>query len=173
MAEIGRAGMMGRGGYALSLKFKGYNDLMRVMRSMFGNFKDMEEKAMSKSVEVVKKAARNNIRHGRPDWPPHQDGKTGLIRNHQLINSIRGTVISEGDNVHGVVYTDLEYAVYHELGTYGCSVRRGGPATAPVHTGRSIPARPFLLPALMDNQDKVARVFVDELRSNLSGALVR
>lgn len=161
-------------GVQYRLKLEGYKATITQLERKISELYASNLHAMQRAVELVRASAENNIRYGRPEWPDFKykegigavAGLEGLYKTGELARSMRGTVISPSrDEITGVVYTDVDYAAYHELGTHGCSMRRGGPAAMPGgHVGGAIPARPFLLPAFTDNQDNIVKIFQEEAR---------
>ena len=63
-----------------------------------------------------------------------------------LKGSISNKVIKNGDKIEGYVYTPVEYAPCLELGT------------------RKMKAKPFLYPALTENQSTIKKIFKEALK---------
>lgn len=63
-----------------------------------------------------------------------------------LKGTITNKVIKDGSKVEGYVYSTAEYAPYVELGT------------------NKMEAKPFLFPALSENQNNIKRIFSEVLR---------
>lgn len=95
-------------------------------------------KKMKQAAIYVEGEAKRNIKAIKSS-----EGK--LIDTGRMVNSITTEVIEKGDTVDGFVGTNVEYAKYHEKGT------------------STIPPRPFLRPALVDNRDAVKKILAQGL----------
>ena len=82
-----------------------------------------------------------------------------------LRRSIQSRVEDSADGIQGVVYTNLDYAPYHEYGT-GLFAEEGGRKDVPWHyqddegnwhTTSGITPQPFMRPALYENRDTILR----------------
>lgn len=99
---------------------------------------------------LVEGVAKLNIQRGRPEWPPlkpetvkRKKSSKPLIDTGTLLNSITHKI--EG-NACLVGPFGVKYAVYQEFGT------------------SRIPARPFLRPALLENEEKIKALFKQALK---------
>jgi len=94
------------------------------------------------------------------------------VRTGRLRQSMQTFI--EGDGSRGVVGTNVEYARIHE---FGGTIR---PHKIPVstarrlriiqHPGATLPARPYMRPALEDSLADIRRIFVSRLSAALKGS---
>ena len=101
--------------------------------------------------EVMKKSMFMSERTSKSDYlsgpRPHKLGVvTGRLR-----SSVKGTAEIKGSNTIGHLGTNVVYAPAHELG----------------YEPRNLPARPFLVPAIIDNLPKIQDMFVDVIMREL------
>lgn len=97
-------------------------------------------------------------------------------------NHLRGSMqtFMAGDELSGGVGTNVEYARIHEIGgtTRPHEIRPrhvkalafGGRLAAVVrHPGATIPARPYMRPALEDSREDIKKIFVSRIFAALKG----
>ena len=86
--------------------------------------------------------------------------------NGELRRSITSKIEKDGKDIHGVVFTPLEYAPYVEFGT-GLFAEEGGRKDVPWnyqddegewHSTSGQKPQPFLRPALEENREKILRI---------------
>lgn len=83
---------------------------------------------------------------------------------------LRASITSEVDGNTANIGTNVLYAVYVEFGTGKHSTKGGrqtpwtykDPKTGKFHTTSGQKPQPFLVPALLNNQDKVQQIFKEE-----------
>ena len=106
--------------------------------------------AVGKACALVERSAKQKAPKG-----------TGELR-----RSITSKVITEGNNVTGVIYTPLEYAPYVEFGT-GLFAENGGRTDVPWnyqddkgewHSTSGMKPQPFMRPALNENREQIKRI---------------
>jgi phage gpG-like protein len=144
----------------LKMKVDGLKSLKNV-KAVLNKVRGAQIEAMNEALGYIANKASENVKSGLPFWPPKQDGEAGLWDTGALANSFRHRVISGGNEIVGEVWSDEDYAAYHELGIEGCARRRGA-ATASGDAGGAagaIPPRPFLLPAFVENQETIVNIF--------------
>jgi len=145
------------------LTVKGDKEIIRKLNLLDDLNKDAMEETIKRVIELVRTDAEYNIRHGRPEWPPFKykeglgrfGGFEGLYRTGELAESMKTTYLSQGNQTLGIVYSDVEHSVFHELGTTGF---------------RAVPPRPFLWPAFIDNQDRIVEIAKEETEKVARGA---
>jgi hypothetical protein len=113
-----------------------------------------ERAGIEAACQIVEKASKGMIGHGNAGWPPlapstveRKGANTPLLETGELRESIQHTVIS---SQLGMVGSDSEKAVYHELGT------------------SHIPPRSFLRLAAIKKAAAVERVIARAVLSLLS-----
>lgn len=130
--------------------------------------------------EIIEKAVRKGIQTVRAEAVLLCPVDTGELR-----NSIKTTIEVSDDTVSGIVYTNKEYAPYVEFGTGPAGQENHSeisPEVSPEYrqTGWSYkdengewiytngqPAQPFLYPALKNNETKVKKQIMDEIKDEL------
>jgi HK97 gp10 family phage protein len=116
------------------------------------------ESAMGRACALVERAAKT---------APKPRKRTGALR-----NSIQSRVEKDGQEIKGIVFTNLEYAPYVEFGT-GLFAEAGNGRKTPwtyedEATGERIFTRgqrpqPFLRPALYNNKEKITQMLKEGL----------
>lgn len=126
----------------------------KLERSLIALAKEAAENTLHRSCEMVKTEAVHNVVVGRPEWPPFKGEHPwpGLYETGDLSRSFKTTYLSRGRDMVGIVYSDVEYAPYHELGTHG---------------PHAVPPRPFLWPALTDNVNRIMQIAKEEADKSL------
>lgn len=119
--------------------------------------------AMQKCMLAAERSAK--LEHLSGPRPGRLDRRSGRLR-----NSISTSAAMSGDTVRGAIGSNVVYARIHELGgeirpktakALRFSIPGAGWRTV---KKVSIPARPFLRPALEDNIDTFRQIFADALR---------
>jgi len=137
----------------------GFRETQRALQMVQHKLVERSKKAMQDAVLVIERAAKENIVHGRNDWPAlspatlaRRKGNKPLYDKGTLLRSIH----SEADEMQGVVGSSEEYAPVHEFGTN----------TAGRSRNVTVPARPYLEPACRENMNRVKEIFIERLRGN-------
>lgn len=130
--------------------------------------------------EIIEKAVRKGIQTVRAEAVLMCPVDTGELR-----ISIKTNVEVSSDTAFGIVYTNKEYAPYVEFGTGPAGQENHSeisPEVSPEYrqTGWSYkdengewiytngqPAQPFLYPALKNNETKVKKQIMDEIKDEL------
>ena len=109
------------------------------------------EKALKKGCLIIERAAKQKAPKGNGD----------------LRNSINHKLDIEGDELVGVIYTNLLYAPYVEFGTGIEAEDGGGRQDVPWsyqdergewHTTKGMPPSPFLRPALAEHKQEILKM---------------
>ncbi len=136
----------------------GFDQAQAFLKKLGDDAETRMERAMKKATLVVETAAKENIRHGRTDWPALSP--LTLLRkkdNHMLWD--KGTLLrsihSEVESTRGVIGSGLLYSPVHEFGT----------TSAGANNNITIPARPYLEPAANENINNIRDAFLDELKA--------
>lgn len=127
-------------------------DGLEIIVEKIDKLKDVKgyEDALKKACTLVERTAKQKAPKG-----------TGELR-----RSITSKVVSNGDELRGVVYTPLEYAPYVEYGT-GLFAEDGGRTDVPWnyqddegnwHSTSGMAPRPFMRPALDENREEILRL---------------
>lgn len=135
---------------ATSVKLEGLDD---VFAALDGLCDDVEmEGALGKACALVEGEAKKNA-----------PKNTGELRN---------SIASKVDGLTGTVYTPLFYAPYVEYGT-GLFSTKGGRTDVPWyyqddkgewHSTSGMPPQPYLIPALYDNRQEIANLFMEVIK---------
>lgn len=111
--------------------------------------------AMGKACARVERSAKQNAPKG----------------NGALRNSITSTIVEDGTDIQGIVYTPLEYAPYIEYGT-GLFAEEKGRTDVPWcyqdekgdwHTTSGMKPQPYMRPALDENREEIKRIIKEGL----------
>ena len=127
-----------------------------------GAVKEALGKALQQSLALVHRRITLNL-----------TGAVLRVQTGRLRQSMQTFV--EADGSRGVVGTNVEYARIHE---YGGTIRphaipvpgKGGKLRIVQHPGATMPARPYMRPALEDSKAEIERIFTGRLRTALHGA---
>lgn len=137
----------------------GFRETQRALSMMPNKLKQRTEKAMEDATLIIERAAKENIQHGRTDWPAlkpatlaHRKDNKPLYDKGTLMRSIH----SEADETRGVVGSSLDYAPAHELGT----------KTAGRSKNITIPQRAFIEPACREHFKEVQGIFIRRIRGH-------
>ena len=133
----------------MSFKIEGVKELEKALDEL----KSAKEyhKALQKGCLIIERAAKEKAPKGNGD----------------LRNSIKHRIDAEGDELVGVIYTNLEYAPYVEFGTGIEAEDGGGRQDVPWsyqdeegewHTTKGMKPSPFLRPALEENKKEVLKM---------------
>lgn len=137
----------------------GFRETQRALSMMPNKLKQRTEKAMQDATLIIERAAKENIQHGRTDWPAlkpatlaHRKDNKPLYDKGTLMRAIH----SEADEERGVVGNSLDYAPAHELGT----------KTAGRSKNITIPQRAFIEPACREHFKEVQGIFIRRIRGH-------
>lgn len=141
----------------------GYTQLAHFMSRLQHQLSSRLKEALRDSALIVVKAAKENIVHGRADWPmlKHPERRTARVSRKQKTPLLdTGTMLrsvhSEVEETQAVIGSGVKYAPPHEFGTE--------------RAGRSrsirIPKRPYLTPAVQENMRQIKEVFIKRLRGS-------
>lgn len=134
----------------MNLEIKGLNTLLARLDSLGGNVEEALQNGIDKAARRVKKDAKLLC-----------PVDTGRLR-----NSIHHKTSNEAGKIEGVIFTNVEYAPYVELGTgqkgeraqidipEGISYRHDLKGQSPV---------PFLFPALIQNENQIKKDVTNEV----------
>ena len=139
----------------------GYDQLTRYMSRLSNQLGARLKDGLQDAALIVEKAAKENIVHGRADWPAlkhpgrriariSRKQKTPLYDTGTLMRSIH----SEVEETQAVIGSGVKYAPTHEFGT-----ERAG-RTRSIR----IPKRPYLTPAVEENMRQIKEIFIKRLR---------
>lgn len=126
------------------------------MSEVSANLRKLAQELDPKYITKAMANACAMVRNDAVSLAPHRTGT--------LQRSIDFEVSTEG--TEGIIYTNLEYAPYVEVGT-GIYATKGGGRDTPWayqdadgwHITRGMRARPFMEPALQQNTSKIAECF--------------
>jgi HK97 gp10 family phage protein len=132
----------------MSIKISGVKELEKALDEL----KSAKEyqRALQKGCLIIERAAKQKAPKGNGD----------------LRNSIQHKIEAEGDELVGVIYTNLLYAPYVEFGT-GIEAEDGGRQDVPWcyedeegewHTTKGMKPIPFMRPALNENKKEVLKM---------------
>lgn len=137
----------------------GFNETRRALSMMANKLQQRTKKAMQDATLIIERAAKENIQHGRADWPalkPSTLAKkkkpTPLYEEATLLRSIH----SEADEERGVVGSEEDYAPVHEFGT----------KIAGRSKNITIPQRAYLEPACREHFKEVQGIFIRRIRGH-------
>lgn len=143
----------------MEVKFEGLENILKSIEGLV-DIAGLEQ-AMDKACLVVETEAKKNANQFRD---------TGL-----LANSIKRKVELEGNEITGVVYSDVLYAPYVEFGT-GIYAEEGGRTDVPWHyqddkgnwcSTSGMKPQPYLRPALQSKAKMAERIIAKELSKNV------
>lgn len=138
----------------------GFEETQRFLKRAQERLGTITTEALREAALVVERAAKENIVHGRTDWPALSPA-TLKYRNDDRPLYDKGTLLrsihSEAEEEKAVIGSGLKYAPVHEFGT----------ATAGRSRNIRIPARPYLEPAANENMKEIKEVFVRKLKEAL------
>lgn len=131
-----------------NIRFDGIEEIIEKLKDL----EDIEryEQALKQACALVERSAKQKAPKGNGD----------------LRRSIHSKITNNGDELAGVVYTNLEYAPYVEYGT-GLFAENGGRTDVPWsyqddegnwHTTSGMPPHPFMRPALNENRTEILRI---------------
>lgn len=132
----------------MSIKIEGMDDLQESLKELKSCIE--YEKALKKGCLIIERAAKQKAPKGNGD----------------LRNSIKHKIEDNGDDLVGVIYTNLLYAPYVEFGT-GIEAEEGGRQDVPWcyedekgewHSTKGMKATPFMRPALNENKKEVLKM---------------
>jgi phage gpG-like protein len=159
----------------------GYDQLTRYMSRLSNQLGSRLKDGLQDAALIVEKAAKENILHGRADWPAiklisllhrkkiSQTQPTPLLDTGTMLRSIH----SEVEESQAIIGSGLKYAPPHE---FGCDIKvtpkmriflhfigiHLKTSTSKIH----IPARPYLTPAVQENMRGIKEVFIKRLRGH-------
>jgi len=136
----------------------GFDEASSFLKKMSSGMEERMERAMQKAVLVVEAAAKENIVHGRTDWPALRPLTLARRKDNRILYD-QGTLLrsihSEATAMQGVIGSPLKYAPVHEFGCHNAGVNRDV----------TIPQRSYLEPAAVENVEKIKDVYVEELKN--------
>lgn len=149
----------------LRLRIDGLPHVVAALQAKAQGVNVASKKALQESVNLVHRKITLNI-----------SGAVLRVKTGRLRQSMQ-TFVSD---TQGIVGTNVEYARLHEEGgvispheirpRHGRSLYFGGRFAARVmHPGATIPARPYMRPALEDSKADIQRIFVTRLSAALRG----
>lgn len=141
------------------MTIKGMNSLMKKLDALGGN----SQKALKVGIHQGIKRVQDDAKSLAP---------TAKIDGGRLEGSIQGEVEESGGKIIGKVSTNVEYAIYVELGTG----QRGEASPSPPKSDADVSyrqdwagmdAQPFLYPALKQNEDTVKEMAANNLKKEI------
>lgn len=135
-----------------SIKLEGLEDVMAAIDDLYDEEKIAD--VLGKSCALVERDAKTSA--------PKGDG------------ALRNSITSKVDGLTGIVFTPLFYAPYVEYGTGLFSVK-GGRTDVPWrykddkgnwHTTSGQKPQPYLIPALNNNREEIAKLFMEVIKSD-------
>jgi phage gpG-like protein len=137
----------------------GFRETQRALQMIQCKLVERSKKAMQDAVLIIERAAKENIVHGRTDWPALSPATLARRKDNRPLYD-KGTLLrgihSEADEMQGVVGSGEEYAPTHELGT----------KTAGRTRNITVPARSYLEPACREHMREIKEVYVRRLRGH-------
>lgn len=146
----------------------GFAETQRALRGIQGKIQSRTKQAFQDAALMIERAAKENIAHGRTDWPALKPAtikarkkrrKKPKGRHDQPLYD-RGTLMrsihSEAEEMMAAVGSGLKHSPVHEFGTKTAGRKRNV----------TIPARAYLEPAANENMHKVKEIFVRRLRGH-------
>ena len=133
-------------------RIEGTEDVMKALEQIGST--PRIQKALGKACALVERTAKQKA--------PKDNG------------ALRRSITSEVDDLHGVVYTPLEYAPYVEYGT-GLFAENGGRKDVPWnyqddegewHRTSGQHPQPFMRPALDENREQIIRILREALKDD-------
>lgn len=151
----------------LRLRIEGGPEAMAALAARRESVAAAIRRALSDSVMLVHRKITLNI-----------SGAVLRVKTGRLRQSMQTFVA--GDGSRGGVGTNVEYARIHEFGgttpPHEIRPRRmaalffgGRFASRAQHPGATVPARPYMRPALEDSRDDIQKIFVSRLSAALKG----
>ncbi|MGB3341323.1 MAG: HK97-gp10 family putative phage morphogenesis protein [bacterium] len=137
----------------------GFRETQRYLKMMQSKVEQRTNRALQDAALVVERAAKENIVHGRSDWPALKPSTLARRKDNKPLydtGDLMRSIHSDAGEMRAVVGSGRRDAPVHELGT----------KTAGRKKNVNIPARPYLEPACRENMNKVKEVFVQRLRGH-------
>jgi len=135
----------------------GFEETSRFLKKMGSGIEERMERAMQKATLVVEAAAKENIVHGRAEWPALAPSTLARRKDSRILYD-QGTLLrsihSEASAMQGVIGSGLKYAPVHE---FGCN-------NAGINRDVTISQRSYLEPAAAENVEKIKEVYIEELK---------
>jgi HK97 gp10 family phage protein len=139
----------------------GFSALTSYMQKLQSDLPNRVHAGLKDAALLVVKATKENILHGRADWPAikHPERRVARISRTQTTplfdtGRLMRDIHSEVEPAAAIIGSGLKYAPPHEFGT-----ERAGRS----HSIR-IPARPYLAPAVQENMSEIKSIFVKRLQ---------
>jgi len=137
----------------------GFNETKRALSMMQIKLQQRTKKAMQDATLIIERAAKENIQHGRADWPALKPATLARRKDSKPLydkGTLMRSIHSEADETRGVVGSSLDYAPAHELGT----------KTAGRSKNITIPQRAFIEPACREHFKEVQGIFIQRIRGH-------
>ena len=137
----------------------GFDETQKALAGLQSKLASRMRQAMQDAALIVENAAKENIVHGRTDWPALSPSTLARRKDNKPLydtgDLMRG-IHSEAEEMRAVIGSGREDAPVHEFGA----------TTAGRSRNIKIPARPYLEPALLENFREVQEIFVRRLRGH-------
>jgi phage gpG-like protein len=137
----------------------GFNETYRALSMLQSKLESRMRQAMQDASLVVERAAKENIAHGRTDWPALRPSTLARRKDNKPLydtGDLMRSIHSEADEMRAVTGSGREDAPVHEFGT----------KTAGRSRNITIPQRSYLGPAFTENFREVQEIFVQRLRGH-------
>jgi phage gpG-like protein len=141
---------------SLAMKVTGAGRLARGFDKAAKDTPDRMQKAVMRAGYLVQRAAKKNLTGGNPL----------NVQTNRLRSSVQVKTKGSGKTAESTVGTRVKYGAVHEHGATIMSTWGRG------HTARqlTIPARPWLNPALESNRKKIVKLIDKEIQNMLKAA---
>lgn len=137
----------------------GFNETKRALSMMQIKLQQRTKDAMRDATLIIERAAKENIQHGRTDWPALKPATLARRKDNKPLydkGTLMRSIHSEADETRGVVGSSLDYAPVHELGT----------KTAGRSKNITIPQRAYIEPACREHFKEVQGIFIRRIRGH-------
>lgn len=118
--------------------------MIQIKASSMNGFNNLINKLKRAIPEVAEDTVKTSVMKIEADARENCPVDTGRLR-----DSINSRIEQQGDDITGIVSTDVEYAGYVEYGTSKMS------------------AQPYMTPAFNDNKDDIGEYFIEKLKSKV------
>jgi phage virion morphogenesis protein len=139
----------------------GFTQLTTYVQKLKSDLPHRVHDGLKDAALLIVKATKENILHGRADWPAikHPERRVARISRTQTTplldtGTLMRSIHSEVEPTVAIIGSNLKYAPPHEFGT-----DRAGRSHS-VH----IPARPYLTPAAQENMPEIKSIFIKRLQ---------
>ena len=137
----------------------GFRETQHHLRVFQAKLGQRTTSALRDAALVVERAAKENIVHGRSDWPALKPSTLARRKDNKPLydtGDLMRSIHSDADEMRAVTGSGRIDAPVHEFGT----------TTAGRKRNVNIPARPYLEPACRENMNEVKKIFVQRLRGH-------